>query len=357
METETLAVDEIKPLPVPESRWERVLYALIVIVLPVVCFFLSDELKPAWQSGELSDYVALLLIPQVAWFFFPFLIYSVVCMLLLLVAPARFAARFAVRFGIYTGVVLALQYVILVVGTGFALMSAISASILILCKLIFGKTKSEKLAIGVLLFLVSAGLIIAIGTNSIVQLPFLVCVAVLIAAPYLCLAVAGVTAFKLIRHYETKISLLLWQGTGVIAWLAAYIVAWRFSVLQAIEVYHSLPASPPDCYIATASARGHRRVVRSWLAVTSHGNMLVTRQLQVFKCAELALMTFAPHFHVLLRWVYDRFGPPLAHGLANPFLADLAYLTLKPFEWTAVLVLKAIVPEIDEYASALYAQK
>ena len=26
---------QVKPLPVPESRWERLLYALIVVVLPV----------------------------------------------------------------------------------------------------------------------------------------------------------------------------------------------------------------------------------------------------------------------------------------------------------------------------------
>ncbi len=357
METETLAVDEIKSLPVPESRWERVLYALIVIVLPVVCFSLSDELKPDWQSGQLSDYAALLLIPQVAWFFFPFLVYSVVCLLLLLVAPQRFVAHFVVRFGIYTGAVLALQYVILVAGTDFALMSAISASILILCKLVFGKTKSKKLAIGVLLFLVSAGLIVAMGTNSIVQLPFLLSVAVLIAAPYLCLTVAGVTAFKLIRHYETKISLSLWPGAGVLAWLAAYGLAWRFSILRAIEVYHSLPTAPPDCYIATASARGHGSIVRSWPVATSNGGMWATQQLQVLKCAELALIALAPHLHNLLRFVYDTLGPPLARRLANPFLADLAYLTLKPFEWVAALALKAIVPEIDEYVRALYAQK
>ena len=39
--------------------------------------------------------------------------------------------------------------------------------------------------------------------------------------------------------------------------------------------------------------------------------------------------------HRPLRGLYDRVGPSLAAGLTSPWLADLAYVALKPLEWMA----------------------
>jgi hypothetical protein len=354
MDAEILSVEETGPLPVPESRWKRVTYALIVVVLPVACFFLIGGLHPEWQSGELSDYAALMLIPETSKFFFPFMVYAVVCMLLLLVAPRYFAPRFVVRLGIYTGCLLALQYTVLVAGTDFAFISFISGGFLIAGEWISGKIKSRKIRNGFFLLFTIAGIALALASQvPIEEIPILVFMVILIASPLLCLTVAAVTAIKLIKIYERK-NLKIWQATGLAAWLISYLFAWRFSVLQAIEIYDSLPTYPPDCYIATASARGHNHIVRSWPVATSGGKIWVTRQLQVLKCAELALMTLTPRFHRILRTVYDVVGVALARRLTNPFLADLAYLTLKPFEWAAALALKVFVPEIDEYAKRLY---
>ncbi|MGC1379371.1 MAG: DUF6688 family protein [Anaerolineales bacterium] len=360
------ADDSTKPLPVPESHWERVLYALIVVVLPIVCFSLSDVAKPEWQSGNFSDYATLMLLPQVAWFFFPFLIYSVICLLLLLIAPQRFALRFAIRFGVYTGMALATQYVVLVTGMGASYIF-ISAAILILSKWFYGKVKPGwrvGYAVIWLVLIITIGLFIYHPSFQIESLksfltlaPLGALVVILETSPLLCFAVMAVTSVKLFKIYEVKPPVLLWPITSLIAWLAAYAFAWRFSILQAIEIYHSLPKSPPDCYIATASARGHRCIAHSNILATANGAVWVTTQLQMLKCAELALTALAPRLHALLRRGYDWFGPPLARKLTNPFLADLAYLTLKPFEWAATLILKTIVPEIDEYAGRLYSQK
>jgi hypothetical protein len=71
----------------------------------------------------------------------------------------------------------------------------------------------------------------------------------------------------------------------------------------------------------------------------------VNRQLQVLKCAELALLAIDPYWHKQLRKVYDRLGKPLARGIQNPYLADLAYLLLKPCEWLTGLLLNIVVPE------------
>lgn len=367
METETSSTEETKPLPVPQSRWDRLLYALIVIVLPIVCFSLIDLLKPDWQSGQISDYVRILLLPRAAWFFFPFLIYSLICLLLLLVAPKRFAAYFTVRFGVYTGIVLAFQYIALALGTYFGMVGAISAGILILSKWIYSKIK-PKWRIGYLFILLvlvfTTALILwhpSLQTESLTSFftnaPFGILIAILAASPGLCFAVMTTTSVKLFKIYEIRRLFLFWPAATLIAWLAAYAFAWRFSVLQAVEIYHSLPTSPPNCYIATASARGHKRIVHAKMLATTNGAVWVTTQLQVLKCGELALMALAPRFHHCLRAVYDVFGYALAKRLTNPFLADLAYLMLKPFEWTTILTLKAIVPEINEYVRPFYNQE
>ena len=358
METEALPVEQLKPLPVPDAAWERWLYVLIVTLLPIICFSLGDLVKPEWQSGKLSDYAALLLSPSAAWFFFPFLIYSVVCLVLLAIEPRRFAARFVVRLGIYTGLLLSLQYAIVIVLAivGGALICLVSAGLLLAAWSVMRKARSNWLRVGIVVFLFSAVLVIGLATGSLGQAPIMVIVLGLAAAPFLCLAVAGVTTYKLARYYEGGLSAsrLVWALAGLAGWLAAYGLAWRFSILKAIELYQALPPAPPDCYVATASARGHRRLVHSRPVATPTGTLLVTRQLQLLKCAELALLALAPRAHRLVRSLYDRFGPPLARRLTNPFMADAAYLAFKPFEWTAGLVLKILVPEIDEYAGRLY---
>jgi hypothetical protein len=88
-----------------------------------------------------------------------------------------------------------------------------------------------------------------------------------------------------------------------------------------------------------------------------NGNIRVTRQLQNLKCAEIAIMALNPHLHTQLRRIYDYIGPPLAAQLTNPFLADLAWLMLKPVEWVAMLAIKVIVPEISTYAQRFYENK
>jgi hypothetical protein len=124
------------------------------------------------------------------------------------------------------------------------------------------------------------------------------------------------------------------------------------------ELYAALPAQPPpDCYIATAAARGHPRFVHSQVVIFTEGkSMRVNRQLQILKCAELALLAVNPRLHKLLRQIYDVVGKALARKIQNPFLADMAYLLCKPWEWCAVLVLKRITPDFELIARSMYAK-
>ena len=83
-------------------------------------------------------------------------------------------------------------------------------------------------------------------------------------------------------------------------------------------------------------------------------SMRVNSQLQILKCAELALMAVHPRFHRSLRRFYDVVGRALAKGIQNPFLADVAYLLLKPFEWIARGILRMFIRELDVIAKSMY---
>jgi hypothetical protein len=185
------------------------------------------------------------------------------------------------------------------------------------------------------------------------DVPLILLMILMIGAPFWSLLISLRAANWLFKNYETRLTLP--RGFGLTAWLAAYAAAWRFDILKMYELYAALPTEPPNCYIATAAARGHPRFVQSWTVQRADGkSMQVNRQLQWLKCAELALVAVHPRLHSLLRRVYDVIGKRLARSIQNPLLADAAYLILKPWEWFAGLVLQTIIPEIDSISKKMY---
>ena len=110
---ENTGAEASSALPFPTVWWGRVLYGLFVTALPIFSFGATDLLKPEWQSGRLADYIILFLFPQASWLFFILLAYSIISYLLLLISPDRRSQSFFIRLGVYTGVLLALQYSII----------------------------------------------------------------------------------------------------------------------------------------------------------------------------------------------------------------------------------------------------
>ena len=94
-----------------------------------------------------------------------------------------------------------------------------------------------------------------------------------------------------------------------------------------LEEYSRLPTAPPSgCFVCTAVAGGHRRVVRGEEFLGANGSAYrVNDQLRVLKALELLLMSVSPQGHLACRWVYDRLGPRLATMLVHPLLADMGY--------------------------------
>jgi len=371
MSTETIIEPEPEAkapasTPFPESGWGKVVHGLFIVVMPVLAFWATELFKPEWQTGEFSDYLILLLFPKASLLFFVLLAYSIACYCLLLIDLGRYSRIYWIRLGIYTGVLLAVQYSILSGlffftgsnttwnGLFLILLWLLPVFIPKLYRFLLKKWGAKAVngtvtILVVLIFLISALLL----KNPLVPFIF-VLVVLTIAAPFWCFLMTLRMAIWLLKRHELKLTSP--GGLGMAIWIAGYVAAWRFDILKMYELYAALPPEPPpDCYIATAAARGHPQLVGSRLVQGTNGVTLrVNEQLQVLKCAELALMALNPRFHKWLRKLYDRLGMPLAHRIRNPFIADLAYLFLMPWECLASLLLECIVPEIVSISKKMY---
>jgi hypothetical protein len=320
-----------------------------------------SALKPEWQSGELDAYISLLLQPGASLYFLFLLAYSIICYILLLLNPDRFGSIFAIRFGIYSGVILALQYSVIL----FLYLNDNQYSFTIFLLWLFPlyypkidqwavrKWGRSRARLGFLALVTIAFVVVAVINREQFFPVILVLVGLVMAAPFWSLLMAGQSALWLLRNRETRFSLQ--HGFGGAAWLAAYAIAWRYDILRMYELYAQLPTAPPNCYIATAAACGHPQFVGSRTVQRADGAAVqVNRQLQVLKCAELALMVVNPRVHQLLRRIYDVAGKRLAYVIQTPLRADAAYLLLKPWEWLAIAVLKVIIPEVESISKKIY---
>ncbi len=370
MSIETIAAEDpdVTPLvsaPFPKSRWGKLLYGLFIIAMPVIAFWATELFKPEWQSGEFSAYLILLLFPEASLLFLVLLAYSIVCYCLLLLDADRYAQMYIVRFGVYTGILLALQYNVL--SALFLFNDSFSWDSLYVIGLWLSPLFSPRIyhslankwgakAVNTTLLILAIMIFIASAlVMRSLQSPLVFALVVLtVAAPFWSLWMALQASIWLFKMYGFKLTPS--RGVGLAAWIAGYAAAWRFDILKMYELYAALPPQPPpDCYIATAAAQGHPQVVGSWLVRRGTGETIrVNRQLQILKCAELALMAVQPRFHIAFRRVYDMVGKPLAKRMRNPFLGDVAYLLLKPCDGLARFILRMIVPEIDSIVNKMY---
>jgi hypothetical protein len=335
----------------PVRGWWKIFYGAFVVVMPSFSFWAVQIIAPEWQSGDRQAYLALLLSVEASLIFLVLLSYSILCYLLLLIAPRRFAEFFLIRLGVYSGVSLAFQYCLLLFLYLFDNKFIYAIVPLWLFPLYFPpiyhwmvrrwNTRLVGYLLGILILVA-----LALGYLVAREFLFFIIVALVIAAPFWSLLIALQATFWLYQNEEARD--ILPRGLGVTAWVASYVAAWRYNILKMYEMYAELPLTPPNCYIATAAAHGHRRLVGSRTVHLASGQSTqVNRQLQIFKCAELALLAVTPRFHNVLRGMYDLMGRPLARTIRHPLLADAAYLLLKPFEWFAGYMLKRLVPEID----------
>jgi hypothetical protein len=349
------------------------------VVSPLICFATATisglPLFEPWQSGETKVYVGLLLSdPSTVAVFFPLLAYSMVTLMLVTFKPHRFGQVFVVRVGVYTGVVLAIQYMVLL-----ALYESFDPSAMLIAAMAVGiplgvggaihlvarKFGQKRVWLSVLFLAIFAGLVwfmvsLLQGTRAIevlqliVGVPYFLC---LFFGTYWAVAAYTIMSLALVRRFATyRMQMSLFRLMGVFSLISVYMAAWRISINQMLEAYVLLPKEQPGgCYICTAAARGHGWVVKSQVFdLTSGRTMHVNDQMRTLKCAELVLAQLAPPMHTACRMIYDRLGPPLAALLIHPLLADAAYLAFKLPEWSARLALRMVLPRDSDVVRRIY---
>ena len=357
------AADDVLPW-----RWSipaKIAFILTGVILPVICFAVYAEFgeDPKWQSGELSAYAQLLLMTKPTVAFCPLLLYSMISMTLMVGWAEWAMRRFWVRFGIYTGVVLTVQYFLLLAisleggcvpfiffvpfGALFIWMMAWVITYFFL----YNSPRDVVLKWVIAAFLVFAlvGFYVCISMVAI-RVPLI------FATPWAIIAYGAMGWYILNRPGTARWQFSLAQLLALVFWVAAYCSAWRWSIKLMLIEYAKLPtAKPDDCYVSTAAARGHRWLVRAEpLENSSNNTLLVNDQMRYLKAAELALAATCRPAHRACRACYNRLGPVLASMLVLPVLADLAYLALKPAEWAARIVLAAVLSGEGRLIRRLY---
>jgi hypothetical protein len=112
---------------------------------------------------------------------------------------------------------------------------------------------------------------------------------------------------------------------------------WLASWLWSRSLYVSLPdQAPSDCFIVTAAGHGHAAFVGTYYEVERNGRKrLVNQQLITLWQFENIWRNFAPRSHRIFRCAYNKVGPVIAARIKSPWLADFAYLVIKPLELIA----------------------
>jgi hypothetical protein len=330
------------------------------VLYPIFCFlFVASGARPKfsdyWQDGRLDTYASLILSAPVFYIFMPWIVFSIIGFGHWCFAPKSYDKKW-VRFAIYTGVLLTLQFNILLLitvlvisalmGTIFMVVQAvIFCSIGWLAKRIFRFTILH-LMIATTAVAIMAAILIQFedareaGSMVMFLIPMMVGGAPFMALVSFCRAGRAVNflhrtngltvAYPGPNHYR---DLRMWFFT----WIIGLAVSWKFAIDLMFEEYSKLPASPPPgCFISMAAAHGHRRFVGSQININGK---LVSMQMARCKMVELAIKALFPGLHWTIRSVYNTVGPSIANQCRrNKWSADAAYLAMKPFEWLALIV-------------------
>ena len=263
----TIVLDYAKPLEDQQRRvisWlESAVLAALGILLPMGCFAASLNRYPGapdYQRGQWCDYLTLVPSVRASWPFAPLLFAATFAMAVLVIAPHRVAQSWLLRWAIYSGAILAAQYT-LIQAIAFAEPGAL-------------------LSVGTIVAVGSAGIATLLGLGGLWLVPrlprikpaYLLPCAILmpiaavvfwrVTLPVVLISMmlGAILAPALTLAAYLRVSFIVWKlaqqdpraggriGLRVpLVWLTTYGAMWVLAVIEAIELYNSLPKTPPDC--------------------------------------------------------------------------------------------------------------
>lgn len=263
---EPFKLDYARPGHDPARRpigWlESAVLASAGIFLPMLCFASSINRYPAapdYQRGEWSDYLALLPSVRASWPFAPLLFAATYAVAILVVAPHRVLQSRLLRLALYSGTILSAQYTLIQAiaitspghllswGTFLAIGAAALATLIAFSLLSIVPRSPRIKSVYLLPCLILIPLAIVAWR---ITLPIVLLAAILVAlfAPAITLAA------------YLRLSFLVWNLAASqprdtsrmralipITWIATYVTVWIVAFSSAIDLYNSLPKTPPDC--------------------------------------------------------------------------------------------------------------
>ncbi len=349
------------PPKIPSTRGViKLMVALGGIVIPVIChlggLLFGPPNEPDWQSGGLGDKLAFALVAHSGFPMFPLLGYCIASMWAYLRHNEKLES-FIWRLGIYSGVIVALWYWFLF-GVSINEMAENWAPGIAINILLIPISAIIAAVCGAILYLIHATI-----TKPIAKTPYAYMLAVILVVSiflvpnilgglilgtlyfgvYFALLTYSYVAYKVFRDSSSSSKTFsLVQFLSVVTWLGAFMGLCRTSIDLSLKKYSTLPLEPPEgCYVATAAARGHKAFVGVQDDLCNA--FPVSLQLCRLKAFELTVRSLCPALHCGLRKIYDCVGPLAASYICNRYLADAAYVLLKPAEWLAIAVLRIIL--------------
>lgn len=339
----------------------RIKFFITGVILPGCCIYSGIQgdgptahLSGNWQSGEFSSYVQLFMSGWSLAYSLPFFLFSMAGLIAILIRHDNRSFLW-VRAAIYSGVVLATINLILLMSPTLwfspaaALVAGptLAAAVWLLSK--SGKIVPKRFGIRYLMILT---LLIAVMVRFInlywlfetAQIYSIICLVTLFIAGttlnWITYCRVAFAIFNDGQKQENPIPKNIWKLLSTaIVWFAAYGFMIRSAIERTLLEYENLPTQSPDCYVCSAAAHGHPWWVGTKRVVTPGGVVRLNRQMQRLKMLELSLTVMCPRIHRLTRFVYDFIGPILAKMCAaNRWIADAAFIMLKPVEWLASLL-------------------
>jgi len=245
------------------SRLEGAVLAGAGILLPIGCFAASLNRYPGgpdFQRGKWLDCLTLVPSVMASYPFAPLLFAASYAMAVLVIAPHRVAQSRLLRWALYSGAILAAQY---------TLIQAIAIA-----------DPGALLSVGTLVAVGAAGIATLLALGGLWMVPrlprikpayWLSCAILMalaavvgwrIALPVILLSamLGAIVAPALTLAAYLRVSFIVWKlaqqepraggriGLRVpLVWLATYGAAWVLAFINAIDLYNSLPKTPPDC--------------------------------------------------------------------------------------------------------------
>jgi hypothetical protein len=233
------------------------------ILLPMVCFVASLNRYfggPEFQRGYWFDHLTLVPGVQVSWPFAPLLFAATYAMAVLLITPHRVVQSWVLRGALYSGAILAVQYAVIQaiaivepgalisVGSIVAVGAVGIATLLALGGLWVVPRLPRIGPIYWLPWVILTPLAAVVCWRTALPVVLLGAVLVAIVAPALTLAAylrVSFIVWKLAKQESPAVGRI---GLRVpLVWLITYGVAWAVAFIHAIDLYNSLPKTPPDC--------------------------------------------------------------------------------------------------------------